>query len=90
MPKARLKVKPPDGPAELSTKYPNDEYRFLASRYREDEVVTFFEAETRHPDAVIQFIDEPARSTPRISDSLLCTQYCPIFKIIVLTNNING
>jgi predicted DNA binding protein len=58
MPKARLKVKPPGGPAALSTEYPDDKYRFLASRYGEDEVITFFEAETQNPEAVIQFIDE--------------------------------
>jgi predicted DNA binding protein len=58
MPKARLKIKPPGGPAELSTEYPDDEYRFLASRYGENEVITFFEAETQNPDAVVQFIDE--------------------------------
>lgn len=58
MPKARLKVKPPGGPAELSTMFPEDEYRFLASRYGEDEVTTFFEAETQNQEAVIQFIDE--------------------------------
>lgn len=58
MPKARLKVKPPGGPAELSAKYPDDEYRFLASRYTDDDVITFFEAKTSNPEAVIQFIDE--------------------------------
>lgn len=58
MPKARLKVKPPGGPAELSAEYPDDEYRFLASRYGEDEVITFFEAETERPETVVQFIDE--------------------------------
>lgn len=58
MPRARLKVKPPGGPAELSAEYPDDEYRFVASRYMDDGVLTFFEAETSHPDAVIEFIDE--------------------------------
>lgn len=58
MPKARLKVKPPGGPAELSTMFPDDRYRFLASRYGEDAVITFFEAETQNHDAVIQFLDE--------------------------------
>jgi predicted DNA binding protein len=58
MPKARLKVKPPGGPAELSTEYPDDEYRFLASRYMDEGVITFFEAETKHPDDVIQFFAE--------------------------------
>lgn len=58
MPKARLKVKPPGGPAELSTEYPDDEYRFLASRYGDDEVITFFEAETQNPDAVVRYMKE--------------------------------
>lgn len=58
MPRVRLKVKPPGGPAELSAEYPDDEYRFLASRYGDDGVLTFFEAETSHPEAVIEFIDE--------------------------------
>lgn len=58
MPQARLKVKPPGGPAELSAEYPDDEYRFLASRYMDDGVLTFFEAETSNPEAVIEFIDE--------------------------------
>lgn len=44
--------------AELSSEYPDDEYRFLASRYVDDGVLTFIEAETSNPEAVIRFIDE--------------------------------
>jgi predicted DNA binding protein len=57
MPRARLKVKPPGGPAELSTEHPDDEYRFLSSRYLANSVVTFFEAETSDPERVIQYFD---------------------------------
>lgn len=58
MPRAKLKVKIPGGPAALSAQHPDDEFRILASHPTEDGLLAILEIRTSDTEALVRELAE--------------------------------